>query len=41
MSVKMSNKNKPNNDVNEAETSSEGLSHGRCPSGEQDGPGHH
>ena len=37
----MSNKIKPNNSVNEAEASSEGLSPSRCPMGEQDGPGHH
>ena len=38
MKVKMSNKMKPNNDVNEAGASSEGLSPGRCPIGE---PGCH
>ena len=32
----MSNKSKPNNDVNEAGASSEGFSPGRCPIGEQD-----
>ena len=37
----MSNKSKPNNDVNEARASSEALSLGRCPIGEQDGPGCH
>ena len=41
MSVKMPNKNKPNNGVNEAGASSEGLLPGRCPIGEQDGPHHH
>ena len=41
MSVKMSNKSRPNNDVNEAGASSGGLSPGRCPIGEQDGPAHH
>ena len=40
MSVKMSNKSKPNNSVNEAGVSREGLSPGRSPIGEQDGPGH-
>ena len=37
----MSNKSKRNNGVNEAGASSEGLSPGRCPIGEQDGPGRH
>ena len=37
----MSNKSKPNNDVNEGGASSEGLSPSRCPIDEQDGPGHH
>ena len=37
----MSNKSKPNNGMNEAGASSEGLSPGRCPIGEQDGPGRH
>ena len=32
---------KPNNGVNKVEPSSEGLSPGRCPIGEQDGPGRH
>ena len=41
MSVKMSNKSKPNKGVNEAEASSEGLLPGKCPIGEQDGPSHH
>ena len=41
MSVKMSNKSKPNNDVNEAGASSEGLSPSRCPIGEKDGLGCH
>ena len=41
MSVKMSNKSKPNNGVNEAGASSEGVLPGRCPIGEQVGPGHH
>ena len=41
MSVKMSNISKPNNSVNEAGASSEGLLPGRCPIGEEDGPGHH
>ena len=41
MSVKMSNKSKPNNGVNEARASSEGLSPGRCPIGEKDEPGRH
>ena len=41
MSVKMSNKSKPNNGVNEAVASSESLLPGRCPIGEQDGPGCH
>ena len=41
MSVKMSNKSKPNNGVNEAVASSESLLSGRCPIGEQDGPGCH
>ena len=38
MSVKISNKSKPNNGVNDAGASGEGLSPGRCPNGEQDGP---
>ena len=37
----MSSKSKPSNSVNEAGASSESLSSGRCPIGEQDGPGHH
>ena len=37
----MSSKSKPNNGVNEAGVSSEGLLPGRCPIGEQDGPGRH
>ena len=37
----MLNKSKPNNAMNEAGASSEGLSPGRCPIGEQDGPGRH
>ena len=41
MSVKMSNKSKPNSSVNEAGASSEGLSPDRCPIGEQDEPHHH
>ena len=41
MSVKMSNKSKPNNGVNEAGASNKGLSPGRCPIGEQEGPGCH
>ena len=41
MSVKMSNKNKPNSGVNEAGASSERLSPGRSRIGEQDGPGRH
>ena len=41
MSVKMSNKSNPNNSMNEAGASSEGLSSSRCPIGEQDGPGRH
>ena len=41
MSVKMSNKYKPNNGMNEAGASSEGLLPGRCPIGDQDGPGLH
>ena len=41
MSVQMSNKSKPNNSMNEARASSESPSPGRCPIGEQDGPGHH
>ena len=41
MSVKMSNKGKSNNGVNEAGATSEGLSPGRCPIGEQDGLGRH
>ena len=34
MSVKMSNKSKPNKGVNEAGASIEGLFPGRCPTGE-------
>ena len=41
MSVKISNKSKPNKGVNEAGASSEGLSPGRCLIGEQDGPSCH
>ena len=41
MSVKMSNKSKPNNGVNKARASIEGLSPDRCPVGEQDGFGRH
>ena len=41
MSVIMSNKSKPNNNMNEAGASSEGLLPSRCPIGEQDGPGRH
>ena len=41
MSFRMSNKRKPNNSVNEAGASSEGLSPGSSPIGEQDGPGRH
>ena len=41
MSVKMSNKSKTKNGVNEAGASGEGLSPGRCPIGKQDGPGRH
>ena len=37
----MSNKNKPNNGVNEAGASREGLSPGRCPIVEQDGSSRH
>ena len=37
ISVKISNKSKPNNNINEAGASSEGVSPGRCPIGEQDG----
>ena len=37
MSVKMSNKRKPNSGVNEAAASSEGLLPSSCPIGEQDG----
>ena len=39
MSVKMSNKSKPNNGVNEADASCEGLSPNRCLTGDQNGPG--
>ena len=35
----MSNKSKPNNGINETKASSEDLSPGRCPIGEQGGPG--
>ena len=41
MSVKMSNKSKPNNGVNETGASSEGLSPCRCSIVVEDGPGHH
>ena len=41
MSAKMSNKNKPNTGMNEAEASSEGPSPDKYPTGEQDGPGCH
>ena len=41
MSVKMLNKRKHNNGVNEAGASSKGLSPGRCSIGEQDVPGRH
>ena len=41
MSVKISNKSKPKNDVNEAGASNEGLSSSRFPFSEQKGPGHH
>ena len=41
MSVKMSNKSNTNNGVNQAGASSEGLFPGRCPIGEQKGPGCH
>ena len=41
MSVKTSNKSKPNNGENETEASSKGLSPGRGLIGEQDGPSHH
>ena len=41
MNGKMLNKSKPSNGVNEAGASSEGLSPGRCPIGEQDGLGCH
>ena len=41
MSVKMSYKGKPNNSMNETGALSEGLWPGRCPIGEQDGPGRH
>ena len=41
MSVKMSHKSKPNNGVNEAGASSEGLSTSRCPIGEHNGPSRH
>ena len=41
MSLKMSNKSKPNNGVNEAGASSEGVSPNRCPIGEQNGHGRH
>ena len=37
----MSNKGKPNNNVNEAGAPSEGLSLANCPVGEQDWPGRH
>ena len=37
----MSNKSKPKNSMNEDGASNEGLPPGRCPSGEEDGPGHH
>ena len=37
----MSNKSKPNNDMNEAGASSEDLLLGRCPIGEQDGSSRH
>ena len=37
----MSDKSKPNNNVNEAGAPSEGLSPAKCPVGEQDWPGHH
>ena len=41
MSVKMSHKSKPNSSVNEPGASSEDVSLGRCPIGEQDGPDRH
>ena len=41
MSVKMSNKSKPNNRMYEAGASNEGLSLGRYPIGEQDWYGRH
>ena len=41
MSVKTSNKSNPNNSMNEAGASNEGLSSSRCPIGAQDGSGHH
>ena len=41
MSVKISNKSKPNNSINEAGASSKGLSHDSCLIGGQDGLGHH
>ena len=41
MSVKISNKSKPNNSINEVGASSEDLLPGRCPIGEQDGPSCH
>ena len=41
MSFKMSNKSKPKNSVEEVGASNEGLWPGRCPIGEQDGPGCH
>ena len=37
----MSNKSNPNNSMNEAGASNEGLSSSRCPIGAQDGSGHH
>ena len=41
MRIKMSNKSKPNNGMNEAEASSDGHSPSRCVIGQQDGLGHH
>ena len=41
MSFKMLNKSKPNNSVDEAGASSEGLLRDRCPTGEQDWPSCH
>ena len=41
MSVKLSDKSKPNNGVNEARASSEGFSPSRCPIGVKDGPSRH